>query len=145
MEKITFIVDRTKLDGTCYIEIVPGRYQQKHWQDGSLFFTEETFRFIEHIFEKYVEKYDHYSMQDIPKQVWLLVVDALKTLNRELTEVQNIVALSEKIYFYCDVTKADFDSDFEQNKSLLIQMNTDFIAWIEQTLTSYEYIAVLGI
>lgn len=33
MKHITFITDKSKLKGTCYIEIVPGKYQQKHWQD----------------------------------------------------------------------------------------------------------------
>ena len=62
IDKIEIISNVSDLNGSCYMELSIGKYQNKHWQDGSLFFREETFRFIESTFIKHIPDYDHYGM-----------------------------------------------------------------------------------
>lgn len=103
MKHITFITDKSKLKGTCYIEIVPGKYQQRHWQDGSLFFTEEAFGFIEPVFESHLNSYNHYGINNIPKNVGIKIVESLNALNIDLIGIKGIESMSEKMYFFTNI------------------------------------------
>ena len=81
MERIEIIKDKSELEGTCYIEVSPGKYQGKHWEETSLFFDEEIFGLIEMIFERNVPGYDHYSMNDANSESWTKVISELKELS----------------------------------------------------------------
>ncbi len=145
MGNIAIIRDKSKLEGTCYIEIVPGEYRMKHWQKGSLFLDEEAFAFIEPIFEKYINGYDHYSMNDASKTEWLKIVKELMKFNelvRSATEFEDVV---EEVGVIFGDTRDNFQTNFEENKKLLIQMNVELISWVKKVLKKHEHIAVLGL
>ncbi len=36
MENIRIITNKNELEGTCYIEVLPGAYKNKCWNEGSL-------------------------------------------------------------------------------------------------------------
>jgi hypothetical protein len=145
MEEIAIIRDKSKLAGTCYIEIVPGKYQKKHWQKGSLFFNEEAFGFIEPIFERFINGYDHYSMNDASKTEWLKIVKELEKLNGSLSLATDFESFMGEVGFKFSGTRENFQTNFEENKKLLIQMNVELISWVKKVLTKHEHIAVLGI
>ncbi len=63
------------LDSTGYMEIGPGRYSGAHWQDGFLFVWEDAFGMAEGILTKHFPDYDHFGMNEIPRDVGLKVVD----------------------------------------------------------------------
>jgi hypothetical protein len=66
--------ESSELDSTGYVEIGPGKYAGKHWQDGFLFVWEDAFAMAEGIVAKHVPNYDHFSMTDIPKEVGRKVI-----------------------------------------------------------------------
>jgi hypothetical protein len=39
MEEIRIITNKGELEGTCYIEVLPGPYREQCWNEGSLFVT----------------------------------------------------------------------------------------------------------
>jgi hypothetical protein len=43
MDPIRLIRDRAELQGTCYFEIMPGKFHGKCWNEGSLFLAEDVF------------------------------------------------------------------------------------------------------
>ncbi|MEH1940550.1 MAG: hypothetical protein V7L01_10080 [Nostoc sp.] len=47
MERIRLIRSLSELDGTCYFEILPGRYEGNCWNQNSVFITEEVFGYFE--------------------------------------------------------------------------------------------------
>ncbi len=145
MEKIAIISDRSKLEGTCYIEIVPGKYQTKHWQKNSLFINEEAFGFIEPIFERFINGYDHYSMNDASKTEWLKIINELEELNELLSSATEFEDLFGKVGFIFSGTRDIFQRNFEENIKLLIQMNVELISWVKKVLNTHDHIAVLGI
>lgn len=50
---------RNELEGTCYIELLPGKYCGTCWNEGSLFFTEEDFGyFFSCTKTEYMENFD---------------------------------------------------------------------------------------
>ncbi|MFZ0959301.1 MAG: hypothetical protein WAO35_00230 [Terriglobia bacterium] len=43
MKSIRIITTKSELEGTGYIEVLPGAYKEKCWNEGYLFFDEEVF------------------------------------------------------------------------------------------------------
>jgi hypothetical protein len=142
---IAFITDLNELEGTCYIEICPGKYRYKHWEPQSLFFDEENFAFIEHIFQKNIEDYDHYAMNDASKEIWKKIIADLKVLTSKLDEVSNFDQLVSIVGFAYDCTKKYFEENFSKAIKQLKKMLLELISWAEATLENHDYIAVLGI
>ncbi len=145
MEEIAIIHDKSELEGTCYIEIAPGKYQMKHWQEGSLFFDEEAFGFIEPIFERCIDGYDHYGMNDASKSEWIKIINELEDLNSTLSKSETIEEILGKVGFVFGGTRDRFQNNFEESKHKLIEMNKELISWSSEALNRHEYIAVLGI
>ena len=65
---------KSELESTGYIEIGPGKYSGEHWQDGFLFIWEDAFGMAEGILTKHFPKYDHFSMNYIPKDIGQKIV-----------------------------------------------------------------------
>lgn len=145
MEEIAIIRGKSELEGTCYIEVIPGKYQKKHWQEGSLFFDEEAFGFIEPIFERCISGYDHYSMNDGSKEEWEKIIKELKKLNEVLDSASEFEFLLGKVGFIFGGTRDRFQTNFEESKKLLFKMNEEIILWAKETLKKHDHIAVLGI
>jgi hypothetical protein len=58
---------KAELDSTAFMEIGPGRYSGVHWQDGFLFVGEDAFGMAEGILARHLPDYDHFGMNDLPK------------------------------------------------------------------------------
>ena len=74
MTYIQIIKDRSKLQGTAYVELMGGAYAKSCWNEGSLFFEEEVLGYIEPTITKYEPTYDHYAFAPIDMPNWLLIV-----------------------------------------------------------------------
>src|SRR3989304_3481557 len=66
------------LESTGFIEIMPGRYTGKHWQDGAIFIWEDAFTIAEGIIQEYFPQYDHLAMNDIPRSAGRLIAKDLQ-------------------------------------------------------------------
>jgi hypothetical protein len=87
-----------ELDSTAYIEIGPGRYARKHWQDGFVFVWEDAFAMAEGILARHFPEYDHFNVNDVPSVVgravvaeWRAAAEALATLS--LAEASGVLNL----------------------------------------------------
>ena len=145
MEKIVIIRDKSALDGTCYVEVVPGKYQKKHWQEGSLFFEEEVFGLIEPIFERNINRYDHYDMNDASKFEWLNIIIELEQLNELLISSDDFNGAIGKVSYIFRDTREWFQKNYEENKHYLISMNKELITWAKTVLKTHDNIAILGL
>jgi hypothetical protein len=81
---------KADLDSTAYMEIGPGKYSGAHWQDGFLFVPEDAFGMAEGILVKHLPSYDHFAMNDLPKDTgrkitteWRDVAGRLSSLSGE--------------------------------------------------------------
>ena len=145
MEKIAIIRDKSELDSTAYVEIISGKYQGKHWQNGSLFFDEETFGYIEPIFRRNISEYDHYNMNDGSKSEWLKIILELKELNDILSSSTNFSDCLDSIGFIFKSTKVKFQENYIEAKEQLIKLNNELITWAKEELKTHEHIAILGL
>ena len=87
-----------ELESTGYIELGPGRYTGKHWQRGFVFVWEDAFGMAEGILAKHFPAYDHFGMNDIPKEVALRIASewreaAERLLGREADERPRLLKL----------------------------------------------------
>ncbi len=112
---IKIITDKNELEGTCYFEILPGKYKGQCWKDCSIFLDEEVFSLIEPAFERHVPNYDHYAFTDVSKEQWNMILNDL---------------ISQKL-----------DSKREDTKKLIDELTV----WVRSQLENEDYLAVLGL
>ena len=79
--------EKSELDSTGYMEVGPGKYSGKHWQEGFLFIWEDAFGMAEGVLAKHVPNYDHFSMTDVPKDAGLKVVAEWREIADRLADM----------------------------------------------------------
>ncbi len=132
----------SELDSTGYMEIGPGKYSGKHWQDGFLFVWEDAFGMAEGIVMKYFKDYDHFGMNDIPKEVgtlisseWFRVATLLETANPyEYQELLNLDSV------YRTYIETEVSENKEPITMLLLKLSNSF----KQFYTSEDWVCILG-
>ncbi len=145
MEPIEIIKTKAELEGTCYIELAPGKYQGKHWESTSLFFDEEIFGLIEPIFEKHVPNYDHYSMNDADSTAWVKIIYDLNSLVSSLDSASEFSEILGKVGFIFSGTRDSFQTEFLVKKHELQQLVIELTGWAEEKIGTHGSIAILGI
>jgi hypothetical protein len=144
-EHICLIQSLTKLHGTCYFEILPGKYEGNCWNDNSVFMTEEVFGYLELVFELNEPDFCHYAFTEIKKETWVLIISNFCNLIEILAQAQDIQELEGKVRFMFKDSMTRFASDFRSNAVALISLLREFSQWVESQLQSYDYISILGI
>lgn len=144
MNKIKIIKDKNLLEGTCYIEILPGSYKNKCWNNSSLFFEEEVFGYIEKIIEKHVANYDHYAFTEIDKERWLKIANDLDDLCNILSLITSMSELKNYIGFLFNGSDKEFEENFQENKIALSELSLDFSLWIKYNIKEQGVITILG-
>lgn len=142
---IEIIRDKNSLEGTGYFEIMAGPYKNKCWNEGSLFLDEEAFGFVEPVFERLVENYDHYSFMEIDAKKGNLILASLKELQVALGESKTFEEIEQKIGFFYRDTAINFQSNFETNRNRLAKMVEELSEWLEDTFQTHQTISLLGL
>ena len=139
------ITDRTELSGTCYIEVLPGRYENRCWNPQSVFFAEEHFCFIEPTIIRHCAEHDHYSFTDIDRSKWQHILADLEQFANEVDASSQLPDTNGVVKLGPETRKSSpFQSEGEDVASLR-EMLLGFTRWVRQTLESHDTIAVLGI
>jgi hypothetical protein len=142
---IELIKDLNKLEGTAYFEFFPGKYKNKCWNKESVFIDEESFGLIEPIFERCIEKYDHYAFVAVNRKKWERVIDELLSLQEKVRGLKGVDDLQEYIGLFSTATRERFAESFEKNREDLDKLIEDLVAWLRRTLKNYEGISILGL
>lgn len=137
------IYNLQELEGTCYLEILPGKYMNKCWNKESIFFDEEVFLYFEPIIAKAFDKYDHYSFQAINKDIWSEIIGYFKDVEEILKN--NINDLDKYISPYFKNSTSVFSKKYKENTRELIGIMNEFTGWILKTLEDHDEISILGI
>ncbi|MGD9588579.1 MAG: hypothetical protein AB7Q37_04135 [Pyrinomonadaceae bacterium] len=131
-----------ELDSTGYMEIGPGRYSGEHWQDGFLFVCEDAFAMAEGILAKHFRDYDHFAMNEIPREVGLRVIDEWRGAARSLPNSSTSQALSllnTDAAFRINLESL-VDSDRHQIAQMLRELSSECTSFYE----SHDWVCVLG-
>lgn len=144
-DAIRLIYDRSELRGTCYFELLPGRYEGECWRHGSVFITEESWGYLEPTVQVVERLYDHYSFIDVPSANWREILTLLRVLAADIERAQKVAQLPSQIGFFFSTSRATFAARFRANRDALVALIRDLCAWIERQLETHEYVAILGI
>lgn len=89
LKDLTLITDTSKLDGTTYVELLPGTYKNKCWNEKSAYIDAEhpIYNSLENLFAKHFKNFDPYSFQTYSKSEWLDFLDLLQKSNSD--EISN--------------------------------------------------------
>ena len=144
MDPITLLRDPAKLEGTCYIELLPGGYHESCWNPGSVFLTEEVFGYIEPMVERHEPRFDHFAFVDIERDTWTRILEDLAVQADALRSARSPAQLSPEPLFFYPGTRDAFTADFRANATRLADLIDELGTWIREQLRTHEVIAVLG-
>ena len=135
------ITDRVQLEGTCYFEFLPGKYENKCWGEYSAYLTEDSLVLIEELLIQVNPYYDHYSVTEFSS----------RQINQFTEELAKAIAKIEMDKY--SIASTIFSDDYikKLNKNLrakkneVIELVTDLKNWMEQMIQAYDTITVIGI
>jgi len=132
--------NKKELNGTCYFEFLPGKYQNKCWNDNSVFLSEDSVYLFEDLLKKVNNKYDHYAFIGYNKnQISLLINE----LSKRLYEIENINNYELVGTFFRKEYYSELNENLRRNKNEIKIMLQDLIDWLK-TININE-ITILGI
>jgi hypothetical protein len=145
MDRIDLIRDSSELDGTAYIELLPGKYQGECWGRHSVFLTEEAFGFFEKTVEKFAPAFDHYAFVEIARSTWISILEEMAMTRKNVAAAGNVNELLPHVQFYYGESQKEFAEHFPENQEQLIRLFTEVAAWIALQLETQNSISVLGL
>ena len=132
--------NKNELNGTCYFEFLPGKYQNKCWNDNSVFLSEDSVYLFEDLLKKVNNKYDHYAFIGYNKnQISMLINE----LSKRLYEIENINNYELVGTFFRKEYYSELNENLRRNKNEIKIMLQDLIDWLK-TININE-ITILGI
>ncbi|WP_331694441.1 hypothetical protein [Pandoraea sputorum] len=139
------ITDRSSLEGTAYVEVMAGAYTNRCWNNGSLFFEEEVFGYIEPTIEKYKSSYDHYAFTQISMPDWETIIKALAEIRSELEDETFRPTVLERIGFLFIDSKARFTENLNTNCVALGAMISQIETWTSDNQCGHDCVTILGL
>ncbi|MDZ4727502.1 MAG: hypothetical protein SH817_15195 [Leptospira sp.] len=132
----------SELEGTCYIEFLPGKYTGKCWNESSIYINEETFLIFEDLFKEVLINYDHYSFNEMPASKVRLLKVKLHQRISILKNLQNNLLNGETLSLQINEL---FTQKFKSNQIEIIQMLENFYDWLKKIETQNIPLSILGI
>jgi hypothetical protein len=145
MNHIRIIKNKTELEGTTYVELLPGTYNGICWNEGSIFFEEETFGYLEPALLKHAPEYNRYAFTEIKLDAWLEIIKELKETQLLLRRAQSITELHGRVGFIFIETKERFAENFQTDKDALADVIEEFCNWINEKARVQGRVTVLGL
>lgn len=144
MDQIRLIRNKAQLHGTCYFELLPGKYQGQCWNEGSVFIAEYVFGFVEPIIARHEPRFDHYAFVSIPRPTWKHIIADLESLAERAESAEDISELREEVGFLLACARREFAKEFRSNAAALSRLARELSGWLSEQLMRHECISVLG-
>ncbi|HEX8363300.1 MAG TPA: hypothetical protein VF613_24485 [Longimicrobium sp.] len=144
MEPITILRDPATLEGTAYIELLPGGYRDSCWNAGSVFLTEEVFGYFEPIIERHEPRFDHFAFVDVERPTWNAILDDFADLARALRAANSVDEVAPLLGFFYLGTRQEFAASFRENADALAALLDELHLWLREQLSRENVVAVLG-
>ncbi len=132
------------LIGTNYFELLPGKFEGKHWNDNSVYIHEMDFTLLEPAFHKAFDEFYHFGCHVIHRFDWKLIIDQLI----QLKELINMDPIEHQKVYIIDYFKNSADNlitRYQKHKQEIILLIDELIIWINDTSKQNEYISIIGI
>jgi len=143
MDCLDVITSLGELQGTCYIELLPGKYANKCWNDGSLFLTEDAFCFFEKIIQSCEPAYDHYAFTAIDRETWAQIVPQIFSVADRLESAPT--PSSAPLGSFCESVAGELASNFESYRTTVVNLLRSVASWLHGQLDLESHITILGL
>jgi hypothetical protein len=130
--------NKNELDGTCYFEFLPGKYQNKCWNDNSVFLSEDAVFIFEDLLKKTNESFDHYAFVYYTRNQINMFENELLNRIEEIKENHEITGE----HFYKNYYK-ELNESIDEYKEEITKMLGDLIVWLKSI--DENELTVLGI
>jgi hypothetical protein len=145
---VLFIYSQYKLrtidtlpDDTCYFEFLPGKYQDKCWNENSVFIEEEIIYIIEDLLYKSNKNFDRYELANFYDSDQLNILE--QELSKRLNEIKDNKEYNLTGTFFVKETYVDINKDIKIYYNDIIEMLNSLIVWIKSN--KENGITVIGI
>ena len=131
----------TKPEGTVYFELLPRKYEDKCWNNDSVYIDEDVFFLIEKIFIDSIPNYDHYAFTEMGKDEVCRVIGRLNSL------VEGLEGESFKLseLFVNGVLDYGVEAEWGTIKPNLKVLCKELSSWLLHVLKSRKTLTILGI
>lgn len=143
--KIKLIHKLVELDGGQFLEVFPGPFKGRSWNEQSVYIEDEAFALIEPIVSKHAPEFDRCRNTAITKEGWSGIIADLKELRSILADAKSMQDLPSTMQFRDDGSRDDFGSDFSENSRKVITLVDELITWLSVQIESQPVITILGI
>ncbi|CAB4050418.1 hypothetical protein LMG9964_04084 [Paraburkholderia phenoliruptrix] len=143
--RVRAITDPSSLEGTAYGEVMAGPYANRCWNDGSLFFEEEVFGYIEPTIERFEPTYDHYAFTQISMLDWEKIVKALADVRSRLEVETFRPDMLQQIGFLFADSKERFTQSMNANCAALGAMISQIETWTSDNRLRHSCVTILGL
>jgi hypothetical protein len=144
VDPIRLIRDKAELQGTCYVELLPGQFRGECWNNGSVFLAEDVFGLVEPIIERYEPRFDHYAFVDIGRHVWQKITADMERLATRAETALTVDDLRGEVCFIFAPTEAEFARNFRANADALARLAREMAGWVQDQLRRHECVSILG-
>ncbi len=134
--------EKADLDSTGYMEVGPGRYSGKHWQPGFLFVWEDAFAMAEGILAKHFPAYDHFSMNDIPKETGLVVAEEWSRASQALISARPEGA--ETLLHLDAAYRTGLEKELADQRGAISAMLKELAAECRSFYETEDWVCILG-
>lgn len=134
--------DKSLLEDTCFIEIGPGKYSGKHWQEGFVFVGEDAFGCAEGILQSHFSDYDHFGMNDIPKSTGLLIIAEWREASTKMERLESHEAA--QLLRPHSAALPGLVADISAHRKEIQALLNDLADELERLYRTDEWVCVLG-
>lgn len=143
--KIQLIRQLSDLDGGEFLEIFPGPYKGRSWNEQSVYVEDHAFSVLEGIVKRQAPNYDNRANTQIEKEAWQSIINDLNRLHATLLNAGSISDLNESLTFRDATISGEFGADFNANKAKLLTLIEELKNWLARELETQPIISILGI
>ncbi len=143
---LKLITNKEELEGTAYFELLPGRFDNKFWNDNAVFMSESSFSFMEDIVSKHYADYDHYSCSmNIHCDIWMLITTDLQHRKVIIDKAMSAEILISECRFLDNYTIGELQKNWNAYKEQIQGLFESTLCWLQKTLEMHEYIVLMGL
>jgi hypothetical protein len=142
---IRLIHDKRELDGTAYVELLPGRFNGECWVEGSLFIAEDIFEYVEPILARHVPRYDHYEVTDVDSETWGRIVHDLTMASRLLESARSDAQLEDVLGLPKRHTRTGSDALLKAKAAQISKLLNDLCSWLLNQTMVRDGVAIIGL
>jgi len=140
------MLHKQQLQGTCYVEVQPGRHDGEFWKEESVYFTDETFSLFTQTILSYVPSYSMWGKSEVTTETCLLIANELKKLAEFLGMSPSLRELKERLELK---DETDIEQLFTTHQQCefreVLNLLYAFSSWLTAQCLIHSHLTILGI